>query len=167
MKKTENIPAPPTNQGPTSTGTIRAEPQSRVSEERRSNFGSFEPRLTPQQTTLPHIPSFGNNRREQVIQPVQRIGGYGCPDIALFDSELAGELCDRRLSGSSWQSDCDAEDYDKENQCVYRENIDHADNFFSLNTDNELSLYPSPAFSEDSMMIPTSNTSASFGIQSC
>ena len=61
----------------------------------------------------------------------------------------------------------DTEDYDKENQCVYRENIDSVEGAYGFHhADSELGLYPSPAFSEDSMHPNNQNNPASFGIQS-
>ena len=167
----DGIPTPPKNEVSATTVTVSTTaPQSHGPDARRgsSTFQvTFEPRISPQHFPPPQITSIDSSRQEFAMQRIHRIGGYSCPDVALLDSDIAGELCDRRLSESSWQSDyLDADDYDKENQCVYRENIDNADNMYGFaNPDNELGLHLSPAFSEDSMH-PTNNNVASFGIQS-
>ncbi|CAB9508957.1 expressed unknown protein [Seminavis robusta] len=82
--------------------------------------------------------------------PTQRIRNYGCPDVALFDSEISADFGDRlRLNNaSSWMSEGETDDYDKENQCIYRENIDDAEHTYANDSDL-LCLYPSPAFSEE------------------
>jgi hypothetical protein len=169
----EDVPSPPSSPvRPASTAvstTFASRSQASESWLNTSGFGaSYDPRIPSQQASA--RTQIGNSRQEMTPQRMQRLGGYRCPDVALLDSEIAaGDLCDRRLSASSWQSDYnDADDYDKENQCVYRENIDSADNIYGLtNTDNELGLFLSPAFSEDSMHPTTANTNpASFGIQS-
>ena len=73
---------------------------------------------------------------------------HGCPDVALFD-DISGEFGERvRVNNvSSWASETDEVDYNKENQYVYRENIIN-DADYTPGVDL-LCLYPSPAFSEE------------------
>ena len=83
---------------------------------------------------------------------------YVCPDVALFDSALTAN--EYLKSTSSWVSDDDddSDEYDKENQCVYRLNTrDRTESGGDLepdssNNENDYGLLnPSPAFSDDDM----------------
>lgn len=89
----------------------------------------------------------------------QQIQSFVCPDLALLDSAStineipSGMAGDRSIKyGFSWVSENDTDEYDKENQCVYRENIDDIDPYNISNGSNgseQPGLYPSPAFSEE------------------
>lgn len=118
--------------------------------EARTESASSQSRILGQGTGRVAVLDRDTERQHLLPNTQHILRNYECPDVALFD-DISGEFGERLLpvnNATSWGSDTctDVEDFNKENQCVYRENMYDSD--YPPGSDL-LCLYLSPAFSEE------------------